>query len=141
MKVDVWTSKIITIYKKVFQSQTRRPACKLRIFRKANWYFIDEGKNLYCSLWNTQLFASHYIFFNTINRIWTPVRFFSVAPEVVMEGLWTLVTFPKIYLRRFSKKIFWSLWTMLPWQPNCRRVVRIKKKHIFSNSVLSIKTL
>ena len=35
-----------------------------------------------------------------------PVRFFSVPPEVVMEGLWNLVTFPKIYLRRFSKKIF-----------------------------------
>ena len=34
-----------------------------------------------------------------------PVRFFSVAPEVVMEGLWNLVTFPKIYLR-FSKKFF-----------------------------------
>ena len=32
-----------------------------------------------------------------------PVRFFSVAPEVVMEGLWNLVTFPKIYLR-----IFWN---------------------------------
>ena len=29
-----------------------------------------------------------------------------LAPEVVMEGLWNLVTFPKIYLRRFSKKLF-----------------------------------
>ena len=35
-----------------------------------------------------------------------PFRFFSAAPEVVMEGLWNLVTFPKIYLRRFFKKIF-----------------------------------
>ena len=50
-----------------------------------------------------------------INSIWTggregdlapPVRFFSVAPEVVMEDLLNLVTFPKIYLRRFSKKNF-----------------------------------
>ena len=48
-----------------------------------------------------------------INPIWTggadlapPVRFFFLAPEVVMEGLWNLVTFPKIYLRRFSKKFF-----------------------------------
>ena len=49
------------------------------------------------------------------NPIWTggwgadlapTVRFFSVAPEVVMEGLWNVVTFPKIYLRRFSKKTF-----------------------------------
>ena len=35
-----------------------------------------------------------------------PVRFFSVAPEVVMDGLSNLVNFRKIYLRRFSKKIF-----------------------------------
>ena len=34
------------------------------------------------------------------------VRFFSVAPEVVMEGLWILVTFPKIYLKIFSLKFF-----------------------------------
>ena len=35
-----------------------------------------------------------------------PVRFFSVAPEVGMERLQNLVAFPKIYLRRFSKKSF-----------------------------------
>ena len=52
-----------------------------------------------------------------------PVKFFCVATEVLMEGLCNLVTFPKIYLRRFSKNFF--LVTM-----DC--VV---------NSVLSIKTL
>ena len=70
-----------------------------------------------------------------------PVRFFSVAPEVVMEGLRNLVTFPKIYLRRFSKKTFLVNMDCVAMAAKLSEGSQDKKSIYFSNSVLSIKTL
>ena len=69
------------------------------------------------------------------------VRFFSVAPEVVMEGPRNLVTFFKIYLKRFSKKPFLVTMDCVTMATKLSEGSQDKKSIYFSNSVLSIKTL